>query len=806
MAQFESEIELRVKVLDKELDELNKKIRAIEKPIDLNTKSGRLRQQKQELLEEKKITAELVKQQKLRQKTRARKGRDALTGLGFSALFGGGPGEILGGGIGALTGGLGGSLLGSVIGRSFDDLQKQSNDLGAALNSTTFDAKKLAEAFGTQGSSIQRLLEETKEVAGASAAAEQAANLLAASIGEDAVQSFKDLDAANRELNDALSQLNTEFAAVAATIAGPLISALAKLLERANQANARQRILDEGGADAQRVRDAFRGVKEEGGSADAANRAAQLEAAKILEERRQAAIQQTKTFNLENSKTLEILRNEEEILTRGSDLLNDQVFALEKQNIELRTAAKLNKENLTELERQVIEQERINELKELQNSRRQASSRAAAQSARETEAAARKEQQVQASLAQLAVQEFQLIGQTLDIGRTRLGQVEAQLNRLNEVKQLQAAAILAGTEDSRIQQAKLIILERQTELEREKLKNIQTQLLVQKEIQALQSQQQVEGLSRALGQQLEQSSFLPSGNQFADQSELLALDQTQRYENAIAGINNQIEIQQTLLQKGTADQRAFAEAALPGLQRQQQLYETLLPQIFAAEQAQLKFNQALELVQGPVNAFVGGLTSGLQGIIDGTKSVEEAFADMLKGIANALIQTAAQMIAQYIAIGIARQFAGIGTGGGKGGIDSFTGKINPSVGSGTGFADGGFVTRPTNAMIGEGGQPEYVIPESKMSSAMQRYNAGARGDAVVDGADNYGGVGFKGSQGVMDGPSEVRIEGGVFQYNDTNYIRQDQIPAIIKQASRQGEARALRRLQMSPAARRKAGV
>jgi hypothetical protein len=31
------------------------------------------------------------------------------------------------------------------------------------------------------------------------------------------------------------------------------------------------------------------------------------------------------------------------------------------------------------------------------------------------------------------------------------------------------------------------------------------------------------------------------------------------------------------------------------------------------------------------------------------------------------------------------------------------------------FADGGYVDRPTLALIGEGGEGEYVIPESKMS-------------------------------------------------------------------------------------------
>ena len=54
-------------------------------------------------------------------------------------------------------------------------------------------------------------------------------------------------------------------------------------------------------------------------------------------------------------------------------------------------------------------------------------------------------------------------------------------------------------------------------------------------------------------------------------------------------------------------------------------------------------------------------------IIDGSKSAEEAFADMLKNMGQALIQQGAIMIAQYIAIGIARLFAGMGGGTPSGG-------------------------------------------------------------------------------------------------------------------------------------------
>jgi hypothetical protein len=58
----------------------------------------------------------------------------------------------------------------------------------------------------------------------------------------------------------------------------------------------------------------------------------------------------------------------------------------------------------------------------------------------------------------------------------------------------------------------------------------------------------------------------------------------------------------------------------------------------------------------------------------------------------------------------------------------------------TPFAQGGYVTGPTAAMIGEGGQPEYVIPASKMAAASASYLAGARGGAVLAGRGGDQGV------------------------------------------------------------------
>jgi lambda family phage tail tape measure protein len=123
-------------------------------------------------------------------------------------------------------------------------------------------------------------------------------------------------------------------------------------------------------------------------------------------------------------------------------------------------------------------------------------------------------------------------------------------------------------------------------------------------------------------------------------------------------------------------------------------------------------------------------TSGMSEMIAGTKSAQEVFADFLNSIANALMQTAAKMIAQYIALGIARMFA-MGSPGGfaPSGPLAAVGNVNTNVssffnanGNAFGangilpFAKGGVVNSPTlfpfakgTGLMGEAG-PEAIMP------------------------------------------------------------------------------------------------
>tara|TARA_Y100000015_G_scaffold13140_1_gene12610 strand:- start:944 stop:3394 length:2451 start_codon:yes stop_codon:yes gene_type:complete len=216
---------------------------------------------------------------------------------------------------------------------------------------------------------------------------------------------------------------------------------------------------------------------------------------------------------------------------------------------------------------------------------------------------------------------------------------------------------------------------------------------------------------------------------------------------------------------------------------------------------------AVEVSQGIGNAIGNSLTSGLQSLVTGAKSVKEVFADMLKSVADVLLKTAAEMIATYIAIGIAKAFAGLGGGGGGGGgLGGFEGTFGTSLQTTGFFAEGGFVDRPTNALIGEGGEPEYVIPESKMRESMARYSQGNRGASVI--ADSGDSETSSGGGTAVATPIDVRYS--VERINSVDYVTADQfqrgMQSAAAQGAKQGEQSTLKRLQMSGSTRRRLGL
>ena len=120
-----------------------------------------------------------------------------------------------------------------------------------------------------------------------------------------------------------------------------------------------------------------------------------------------------------------------------------------------------------------------------------------------------------------------------------------------------------------------------------------------------------------------------------------------------------------------------------------------------------------------------------------------------------------------------------------------------------------------------------------MASSMTRFAQGMRGDGVVKGAstsfgsqnrsnaaptalgdvsrrfnpgNNYSNTNNYGADGSAADNFSINITGEQLVFNEKNYVSQDEIPNIISQASKSGEARTLRKLRMSQSARTKAGI
>ena len=155
-------------------------------------------------------------------------------------------------------------------------------------------------------------------------------------------------------------------------------------------------------------------------------------------------------------------------------------------------------------------------------------------------------------------------------------------------------------------------------------------------------------------------------------------------------------------------------------------------------------------------------TNAIMGLIEGTKTLGDALAGIAKSLAKMFLNAAFQNIFNNLIVGQE-----------QGGYNR--------AGSFKAFQYGGVVSSPTLGMIGEGGEPEYVIPSSKMSGAMARYSAGARGGAVIP-----GGSGASGTVAGSSGNTIVEYTGPVLNFNGDEYVPKSAVPEIINTAAKRG--------------------
>ena len=180
------------------------------------------------------------------------------------------------------------------------------------------------------------------------------------------------------------------------------------------------------------------------------------------------------------------------------------------------------------------------------------------------------------------------------------------------------------------------------------------------------------------------------------------------------------------------------------------------------------------------------MTFGLRDVVFNFKSAREVFSNFLESIADMLLETAKQMIAQFMTLGIARMFAFGGDGGGlSGGLGGLPATSNlPFIGSMpfTGFADGGIMTKkgqldlkryarggiansPQVALFGEGSMPEAYVPLPDGRSIPVTMRGGGVGNVVVN-------VDAKGTQVQGDNDRSRQLGGAISAAVQAELIRQ----------------------------------
>ena len=819
----------------------------------------RLEAKAKELALEKQQTAEVQKRAASERRKRA---ENVIIGGAFPMLFGAGPGAVLGGAAGGLIPGnpmL--SVATSALGAVLDQFAAQATELGKTLQDPikNFDALKEASllASGNQERYIQKLIESGK-VAEAQAAIQAE---LFKKVSTQGVADLQNLGAASTKLSRAWAEFNLQLqTALAGPMAG-LLSWLAGIVNISNEVSRKNAATESFLTALSKNPKQYQAYLRESSAMAAANGGRVDEAAvQALRERYMPGGVPTGTnLSAASQETVQLEKAKTSELKVQVDLAAKQ---LSLAGIDVNT----NREAYSVRAKQVALQEHENKLLEIKNSFigkafdaerytlmiREANLNYAAKlsniDAQVRESAARAAKEAADADKKNYLQKLDLIVQINDAAtefnkiqadmqsyvkgeaeglRAKAGFVDAELkNKIEALKIQKIKALMDATDADNVVKIntlyrnQVINATQLAALERSRLLALAAQIDLQEKLTTLSEE-------RARGQQLRglqtqsQKTLIGITNPFGGpeaEKTALALDQQVRsteilgaQADKITDLTEKLNVAKTNYQEG--DIARYTEQIALEQAHQTQLTEQLaiLDQL---EQKQLQQNQLMKQYGNIIASELGtAMSSAVTAVITGTGTVQEAFATMFQNIGKAFIDMATQMIAQALVMkvlgilggGIGGRVSTAATGvtGAASGMGSIVGRAASSIKP---FAEGGFVTGPTRALVGEGGEPEYVIPASKMRGAMSRYAAGTRGSAVIPAGGDGSELGAPGAGGTATLDVRYTVE----RINSVDYVTADQFQAGMRQAASQGAERgqqlALRRLQQSPSTRRRVGI
>ena len=647
--------------------------------------------------------------------------QSAALGGGFPLLFGGPSFSAAGGAAGGFAGGLigqgagfAGGIVGSAAGAAIDSFVQKALELGRALRNPTDNLDALVESLGTLGSAANGLITELKALGANEIAAALATEQLSAKLASYGIDSEAFVNETTK-FDNALKDLQLAFAAFGVKFI-PLINFLTKTLNN---------FVGPGGQGRS-------GPEAVQGAAAASNTVQAVEQARNKILRDNLNVQKQLTAN--KQKDLELTDSQRATLESNLKLQQNQA---ELDKLMLRAAFEQNA-----AKKRIL----INEVLITKEKRKQLI-------ADQEAASARSVQQRVTNLLQEGIKQRGFQAQAAQLSATfaqqNLSPLEAITQRAQAVEKLRATEVarvrdlMTITRDEigleeKLRQEKLNTLELEEQLinrraaaQQQELQNLENVLRVQREIdtirvstgQRLQLAESKDALERS---QIQLQNPLGGG-----EKDLQRLNQIKELRDLQISQDAQLlSLQEKLANARGADIALVANQIVTQMQVNDAVKEEALARQ-EVERAILNQELALERVQPVVEAVTTGVFDMFSAILDGSKSAEEAFSDFLKGIAQLLLKTAAQMIATYIAIGVARMFAGVPADGGDS-SDSFAGIPNSVLDSIIGAkANGGPVASGNPYIVGERG-PELFVPRSNGRIVPNgRFGGGGGGDTNV---------------------------------------------------------------------------
>jgi len=734
----------------------------------------------------------------------------AVSAGAFPLLFGGGPSMALGG---ALGGAVSGSTFGpmsialQVLGGGFDQLAAKAASLGAGLNPATADIDAIVESLGLVGHPTQDVITSLEELAGKQVALEAATSQLALVVGDEGVEALTAFGDASTQFANALTKITTQVLAQIARLTGPIVAEIAKSMEIGALLNEAKASTDTRQI---KLQEKLAAVPVKAGSQGMPSMErvrVETEMVKLQKEIRaeeegklKAQVEKTRAGSAEHV----IAKNSLAISKLEGDLTNTRIFNLEKANIMQEAIRKKQKDNaditLIDIKRETALQnlvskrdDQIEAASKRENNQIEAASK---RNAAASDKQQRAEQRAEAKQQRAIERRVKAVDREIERTESAFNKASQQLDSITQKHEDKMAfereysrLIMEGSTPAAAQQA--VELKKQlVELDRGYEKLLQTV-----DAQIFKTEASLQDLKNQKG----------VTDEYIEQQK--ALDRLKKDRDDLEGKKGKAAgaIEKDLAPKTFLDKLDDEAERLQGV-----LNDLVDPanQVIAA-----------------ANAIGDAFSESFRGVIDGSMTAQEALANLFQRTADHFLDMTAQIIAAAIkmqAIQIIGNIIGATAGGfnsaaaspgGSAGVAGIGGGMTNPFGNtssfGT-FAEGGFVNKPTNALIGEGGEPEYVIPASKMRESMSRYSNGSRGNSVIPANGGSGGAEMEGNGGGVAVAAPIDVRYSVERINNVDYVTADQFQTGMRSAAEQGakrgEQNTLKRLQMSGSTRKRLGL